>query len=311
MIGRKLDVLRRSFWTFFSKFHFFETVTNIDIMNKLLVLILFSFPYFLLAQSGTSADEYKYLTKGYVYQKEMGLDGKAGYAVKPLFTASNGLAFSGLFKDSNNDLKGVLLEMRRAEGKPHYICLPNNNSQNAIRGMYENDLKQKLSLAEKEAFDKALLEFAMNQVAGGKMTNQISQNKTNATFDEPVPSSYDTQVPLFAEDFGGDSDKDLVAKSVNSENLPIDKNVEALVKLEGRATLSSPVARGTHSKKGTVVIKVCVDADGLVKSAKFTQRGSNTFNKDLKQQALNATRSAKFSSSTKREQCGTVTFKFK
>jgi len=59
------------------------------------------------------------------------------------------------------------------------------------------------------------------------------------------------------------------------------------------------------------VIKVCVDADGLVRRAKFTQRGSNTFNSVLKQQALSATRSAKFSSSTKKEQCGTVTFKFK
>ena len=280
-------------------------------MNKYLILILFSFPYFLLAQSGTSADEYKYLTKGYAYQKEMGLDGKAGYAVKQLFTASNGLTFSGLFRASDGDLKGVLLVMKRTEGKPHYICLPNNNSTNAIRGMYENDLRQKLSLAEKEVFDKALLEFAMAQVSEGKSKNSISQKPSNQIFDEPIPRSYDNQVPLFAEDFGGDTDKDLVKKSVDTDNLPIDQNVEALVKLEGRAILSSPVARGTHSKKGTVVIKVCVDADGIVTSAKFTQRGSNTFNGSLKKQALDATQRAKFSSSLKKEQCGTITYKFK
>jgi len=280
-------------------------------MNKFLVLIFLIFPFFLLAQSGTSADEYKYLTKGYAYQKEMGLDGKAGYDVKSLFTASNGLAFSGLFQSSNNNLKAVLVVMKRAEGKPHYICLPNNNSRNAIKGMYENDLRQQLSLAEKEAFDKALLEFAMANASGGKTNNPISQNQPNSNFDEPVPSSYQTEVPLFADDFGGDADKELVKKSIETENLPVNKNVEALVKLEGRATRSRPLVKGNNNKKGTVVIKVCVDADGIVTSAKFTQRGSNTFNNNLKQQALAATQRAKFSSSLKKEQCGTITYKFK
>ena len=280
-------------------------------MNKLLVLIFLLFPFFLSAQSGTSADEYKYLTKGYAYQKEMGLDGKAGYAVKSLFTASNGLTFSGLFQEANNNLKAVLVVVKRAEGTPHYICLPNNNSRNSIKGMYENDLRQQLSLVEKDAFDKALLEFAMSNAGGGKMESNISQNKSNLPFDEPVPSSYDTEVPLFADDFGGDADKELVKKSVDNKNLPINTNVEALVKLEGRATLSRPLVKGANNKNGIVVIKVCVDADGVVTSAKFTQRGSNTFNNDLKQQALAATQRAKFSSSLKKEQCGTITYKFK
>lgn len=281
-------------------------------MNKLLVLLFVVFPFFLTAQSGTSADEYKYLTKGYAYQKEMGLDGKAGYDVKQLFTASNGLNFSGLFQTSNNNLKAVLVVMKRVEGKPHYICLPNNNSRNAIKGMYENDLRQKLSIAEKEIFDKALLEFAMANATGDMSGSSISKNNTNLPFDEPVPTSYDTEVPLVAEDFGGgDAEKDFVKKSVDIENLPINQNVETLVKLEGRANLSRPVVKGRHTKTGTVVIKVCVDADGLVTSAKFTQRGSNTFNSDLKRQALDATERAKFSSSLKKEQCGTITYKFK
>ena len=278
-------------------------------MNKFLILLSVVFPYFLMAQSGTSADEYKYLTKGYAYQMEMGLDGKAGYTVKSLFTASNGLAFSGLFKNDNNDLRAVLLVVKRKENKPHYICLPNQYSSNAIQGMYENDLRHTLSLSEKEAFDKALLEFAMANATGAKMENNIAQDNTSLPFEEPMPSSYDTQVSIFSENF--DNEKKVVAKSGSTDNLPIDTDVESLIKLEGRTTLATPTVRGSHSKKGTVVIKVCVDADGLIKSAKFTQRGSNTFNNDLKQQALDATNRAKFSSSTKKEQCGTITYKFK
>ena len=44
-------------------------------MRYLLNFAFLIFPVILLAQSETTIEEYKYLTKGYAYQKEMGLDG--------------------------------------------------------------------------------------------------------------------------------------------------------------------------------------------------------------------------------------------
>ena len=78
-------------------------------MKNIFNFVLLFFPIMLLAQSETTLDEYKYLTKGYAYQKEMGLDGgKEGYAIKSLFTASNGIEFRSLLKDKA-EMKGILV----------------------------------------------------------------------------------------------------------------------------------------------------------------------------------------------------------
>ena len=68
--------------------------------------------------------------------------------------------------------------------------------------------------------------------------------------------------------------------------------------------------KGQNPKPGTVVIKMCVDIAGNIKSAKFTQRGSTTFDKTLRNMALSAAKKVKFSEGLDPEQCGLITFKF-
>jgi colicin import membrane protein len=63
---------------------------------------------------------------------------------------------------------------------------------------------------------------------------------------------------------------------------------------------------------GTVVVKVCVDSNGKVISAKYTQSGSNTTDTQLRRLAEENAMKWKFKSATiDGNQCGTITYNFK
>jgi hypothetical protein len=62
---------------------------QIIIMKFLTSLLFLLMSFSLFAQEGTTLEEYRYLSKGYLYQKELGLDiHKNGYSVKTIFTTS-------------------------------------------------------------------------------------------------------------------------------------------------------------------------------------------------------------------------------
>ncbi len=62
---------------------------------------------------------------------------------------------------------------------------------------------------------------------------------------------------------------------------------------------------------GVAVIRVCVDADGNVVSAEFTQRGSTLSDGGLKNKALADARQWKFGKGSVDRQCGTITYNFR
>ncbi|MBK9489496.1 MAG: hypothetical protein IPO07_12450 [Haliscomenobacter sp.] len=59
------------------------------------------------------------------------------------------------------------------------------------------------------------------------------------------------------------------------------------------------------------MIAVCVDSNGSVVSADFTQKGSTTSNNTLVNLAVNNAKKWKFSTGDVDRQCGTVTYRFK
>ncbi len=77
----------------------------------------------------------------------------------------------------------------------------------------------------------------------------------------------------------------------------------------GRPTFS-PKVTDNSQKQGTVVINVCVDPDGSVVSARFTQRGSTTSDATLKSLAEANAKRWKFPKGSSRD-CGTITYTFK
>jgi Membrane-bound metallopeptidase len=80
--------------------------------------------------------------------------------------------------------------------------------------------------------------------------------------------------------------------------------------LGGRAVVSRGRIVDDSQKSGKVVIEVCVDSDGRVVSADYTQRGSTTSDSELKSKALQAAKAYRFAASNAETQCGTITFNF-
>lgn len=281
-------------------------------MKKIFNFVLLFFPIMLIAQSEMTLDEYKYLTKGYAYQKEMGLDGgKVGYIVKPLFTASNGIEFRSLIKD-RTEIKGVLVILNGNSQSPTYLGLPTNASSKELKGLAESDARENLNLNDKEKYDRAILEFAMFQLDGGVATNYIGETEKNLKGDstpleEELVKEYSTIVPLRVTKTDQMTERSGVAKEKES---PVNNQVITEANFKGRELLQPPVVKGQNPKSGIVVIKMCIDLEGNVKTAKFTQRGSTTFNKTLRNMAIEAAKKTKFSKGLDPEECGTISFKF-
>lgn len=74
---------------------------------------------------------------------------------------------------------------------------------------------------------------------------------------------------------------------------------------------SGPPVQDKTQAQGIVVIKVCVDPNGEVLSARFTQDGSTTNNSSLIQSAIKNAKKWNFKAGSVDKQCGTITYDFR
>ncbi|MEZ4939794.1 MAG: hypothetical protein R3D58_02935 [Saprospiraceae bacterium] len=81
--------------------------------------------------------------------------------------------------------------------------------------------------------------------------------------------------------------------------------------LGGRRVIGRPSMVDDTQKTGKVAVRVCVNADGSVRSASYTQLGSTTTDSVLRNKALSWARQYRFAASNVAEQCGTITFDFR
>ncbi|MBC6992818.1 cell envelope integrity protein TolA [Neolewinella lacunae] len=83
--------------------------------------------------------------------------------------------------------------------------------------------------------------------------------------------------------------------------------------LGGRGVLKSPAVRENSQVSGTVVVSVCVDPNGNIVEAKYTQAGSSTADPNLVRAAINNAESWKFKAdpAAPARQCGKITYEFK
>lgn len=81
--------------------------------------------------------------------------------------------------------------------------------------------------------------------------------------------------------------------------------------LTGRGVLYEPVFKDNSQKTGRVALTLCVNAQGSVISAKFTQKGSTSSDSYLIDLAEKTALKYKFATSTTEKQCGTVIIEFK
>ena len=81
--------------------------------------------------------------------------------------------------------------------------------------------------------------------------------------------------------------------------------------LGDRGVLFEPSIRDNSQKTGRVVVRVCVDSQGNVTSAEYTQRGSTTTDGDLRRKAIESAQRFRFTQTDVDRQCGTITIDFR
>jgi hypothetical protein len=272
-------------------------------------------PFLLTAQSGgTTLDEYRYLSKGYAYQKSMGLDAsKEGYLLKDLAPSNTETGFIALYKNGEAQVRGILLILQKNKAHPTYLCLPNNQTDESVVQVQQTDLQLITDPALKKEHQLALQQLAFyllenngqNDTAFAKTESgqqpfqqkgisQGTKTATNPTAPEEQVQNYDFQ-----------------DKAVNSEAPEPYVSVAFTMDehIVQRSVLKAPSIEGNYTAKGKVAIKFCVDVNGDVSSAKFTQSGSTTFNEALIEKARAAVLKAQFAEAAE-EGCGKVVFHF-
>ncbi len=81
--------------------------------------------------------------------------------------------------------------------------------------------------------------------------------------------------------------------------------------LGDRGVIFEPAIDDQSQRTGRVVVRVCVNAEGEVISAEYTQRGSTTNDGHLRQKAIESARRFKFTQGDVDRQCGTITIDFR
>lgn len=79
----------------------------------------------------------------------------------------------------------------------------------------------------------------------------------------------------------------------------------------GRGAIRQDKPQDNSQEQGKVVVKACIDSDGNVISAEFTQAGSTATSSRLKQLAVSSAKRWKFAPGNVDKQCGTITFNFR
>ncbi len=80
--------------------------------------------------------------------------------------------------------------------------------------------------------------------------------------------------------------------------------------LNSRGIVFEPVIKDNSQKTGKVVVEVCVNNQGKVTSAKYTQKGSTTTDQYLVDLGVRNAKKYVFTSSEIAEQCGSITINF-
>jgi len=293
-------------------------------MKNIFLLLLFLTPTLLLAQAdiskGTTLDEYRFLSKGYAYQIEMGIDPfKKGYDLKSIASSTNDVKYIGLYQEDNNTPKGILLVFNGDTDEASYICLPNNQANDRVWELYEMDRKAIVDPDIWESYDAAMRDLAFQLMGSAPVEKEIPTEY--ASSEKQVPAEAKTEEEDEPIEDTPQPDK-LVVKGVDAK---VDKNAETPTSTEeinpdvnitmdayivNNGVVEPPVVRGLYNGRGILVIKFCFDQNGDVTEARYTMKGSTTYKENLKQMALESVRKAKFAPSTKSEQCGKVTFRF-
>jgi TonB family protein len=192
-------------------------------------------------------------------------------------------------------------EAEAARLKPEEKMMTEQDSEVKIKKQAEKSREQSEAekKAEAEAQRKAAAEAARKakEAEAEKLKSDLKQAFSGA-------GKGNTGKPGSQGDPNGDPNSDIL------EGISTGKG-EIGGGLSDRGVEYEPAIKDQSQKTGRVVMKVCVNPEGDVISAEYTQRGSTTTDSDLKRIAQKAVYQFKFSPGDLEKQCGTITIDFK
>lgn len=291
-------------------------------MNNWITTFLLLIPFLLSAQNGTTLEEYRFLSKGYAYQKSMGLDAsKTGYDIKAIGPLADDVEYIGLYIAGQSTPQAILLVLQSNTAEPTYLCIPNNLAINRVMELHEIDRQQITDSNVWKIYDKAMRQLTFHLLGKDNSLSNTALAETliekpvsgevneleKTKIEEPIliTSGVTADSPVTEYDFTQKGSSKIESTDINTSVV-----INLDEQLTQRGVLQAPVIKGKYAAKGKVAIKFCVDKNGDVSSAKFTQLGSTTFNKALINKSIEGVKESTFAKSENIE-CGKVVFHFR
>ncbi len=162
--------------------------------------------------------------------------------------------------------------------------------------------RQRQEQLQKEQQRQAELERQRQEQARREKEAQDLKNSLGGLFGEGEGKG-NTGKPGNQGDPGGDPDADRVTGISTGSGV-----VEGF---GGRGVVRPHKPQDNSQDQGIVVVKACVDKEGNVVSAEFTQAGSTATSGRLKQLAVDSAKRWKFAPGTVDKQCGKIIFNFR
>lgn len=291
------------------------------------------------AQRGTSLDEYRFLTKGYTYQKEMGLDiNKQGYTFKQLLTTADDIGFIGMYLNGQSAPQAILAMINRSSVKPIYIGIPNMLASVDVVKLYETDKSRLLNNNTlRQRFENGMRQLLFQTLGRQQQSADMSLATRSDTYDyskgpelsdkgirvkpaytgriteqKSIPSSYDNTGTAANYNQPVDRSRDIDLPANNTSKV-VNKHVSASVggDLKDRQLIAPIQVYQPHQQRGIIVIRICANDAGQVTSAKYTQKGSTTLSAGLKKIALENARQVQFTPDQSMTRCGFISYHFK
>ena len=193
-----------------------------------------------------------------------------------------------------------------------------NNRKRRLKKKAEEDRKRRIAEEEARKIAEAEAKKKAEEDAKRKAAEEEARKKAEA--EAKRKADLEAAKKQYGDVFGeGKGKTDTEGNQGDPDGDPDASNLEGISTGSGkvggglgnRGVRYEPTIKDQSQKTGRVVVKVCVDRNGNVVSADYTQRGSTTTDADLKRLAIASAKRFRFTESTIDKQCGTITIDFK
>lgn len=240
----------------------------------------------------TTQEEYNFITKGYKFTIEYGLDMKQGYTMQPIkdynFSTSFHANIFGFFRASG-DLSGYLVRIKDGVFEQD-ICIPTERSTDDIWQQYDF-LLQTLPLSTQRYYTIILSRF-------------LSQ-KPLLYANKPIQSDTLNEITMADSEEGTGG---IIIPKKTNPLLP--GNVEGINHHSIRFTPDPP--QTAKDVDGNIKVNICVNKEGDIAEASIVTEATNINDNDVISLVLANVRKYKFSLNVYApdQECGYITYSF-